>query len=116
MNSAVFSFIYPLMLKSKNTARKVRIKRPSYNMGVKLQVIPISGFVASQIEAWELKLKEEFVSRVPTFSLPHLTIAGSKLRMSSFIELSVKRGAILRSAVELGLFYITISSSISGEA
>lgn len=63
--------------------------------------------MASQIEAWELKLKEEFVSRLFRCLLHetiHLTIAGSKLRMSSFIELSVKRGAILRSAVELGLF------------
>lgn len=41
--STIFSFIYLLILKSKNTASKV-IKRQSYNMGVhwQLQGIPAS--------------------------------------------------------------------------
>lgn len=68
--STVFSFIYLLILKSKNTA-----KRPSYNMGVhwQLQRIPASSPRATNLnEAWELKVK-------PTFSLGPLVRKPSTL-------------------------------------
>lgn len=70
-------------------------------------------------EAWELKVKPEvpgFLAWASCTKTIHLTIAGPKSRMSSIIELSVKCGGILKNAVELVFFYITISSSTSGEA
>lgn len=75
--STVFSFIYLLILKSKNTASKV-IKRQSYNMGVhcqwQLQGIPTSSPRATNFlnEAWELRVK-------PTFSLGPLVRKPSTL-------------------------------------
>lgn len=75
--STIFSFIYLLILKSKNTASKV-IKRQSYNMGVhwQLQGIPASSPCATNFkflnEAWELKVK-------PTFSLGPLVRKPSTL-------------------------------------